>query len=145
MDPATAFQLVCGALQLIEFGVSTAGALRDISKSSNALTPGIEQLDRDAQKLREASRQIASPLQNVAQFPLTHEQTQLRQVAEDCNQSAIELVKQLDELGAGHLPKHKVLGQWWKILRKKGKIAELQARLERGRVLLDTQMLVTLW
>ena len=65
MDPGTAFQLVCGAIQLIDFGISTAKAFHDIYKSKDALASENDRLDQETQKLRAASTQITARLQNV--------------------------------------------------------------------------------
>lgn len=44
MDPATAFQLACGTIQLIEFGIRTTKDLREIWKSTQSLTAEYERL-----------------------------------------------------------------------------------------------------
>ena len=117
MDPATAFQLVCGALQLIEFGVGTAKAFHDIYKSKDALTSENERLGQLAELLRTASSQISSRLQSLAGAQPTQEKRQLRDIAERCERSAKNLLKRLDKLKVtGTLSKRKVPVQWARLL-----------------------------
>ena len=146
MDPATAFQLVCGALQLVEFGVGTAKAFHDIYKSKEALTSENERLDQQTQLLRTVSSQISSRLHGFTQTQPTPEKTQLLDLARRCNQAAKNLLERLNKLKVtGPRSKRKVPVQWAKLLLEKGKIEKDQVQLERCRELLDTQMLVNVW
>ena len=51
MDPATIFQVVCGAIQLIQLGINAAKAFNEIYNSKDALTADSAQLDRDTEAL----------------------------------------------------------------------------------------------
>ena len=146
MDPATTFQVVCGAIQLIELGIGAAKAFHEIYTSKDALTADNARLDRDTEALRIASSQISSQLQVVVSARLSTEHLQLQEVARRCDQAAQDLIRRLDKLKtSGPRSKRRVPLQWVKLLREKGKIQEDREELQRCRKLLDTQMLVTLW
>ena len=147
MDPATAFQLVCGALQLIQFGVDSVKACYEIYQSENAFTSENSQLDMATQKLRTSSSQVSDPLRDSQQVQLqpTPEQRELRRATELCNQKASDLLKRLDSLkptGGVPLPKYKIPMQLAKLKLNKRKIEKDQAQLQQCKELFNTQMLV---
>ena len=123
MDPATAFQVFCGAIQLIQFGIGTTKAFQDIYRSKNALTSEYNQLSHEMTSLRTTSSQISSRLQRLNQAPLTREQAHLHDVAKDCDRLAGDLLKRLDGLKlTGHQRHRDVPLQWLKLMREKGRI-----------------------
>ena len=146
MDPATIFQFVCGALQLIEFGLGTARAFHEISESKDALTLENTRLDHETKLLHTASSQISLRLQGLGSAHLTPEQAHLQQLALKCQQVAQNLLDRLDKVKVvGNRSKRKIPVQWVRLKLEKEKIDKDEAELRRCRELLDTQMLVTLW
>ncbi|KAI9686096.1 MAG: hypothetical protein M1822_004080 [Bathelium mastoideum] len=145
MDPATAFQLACGALQLVDFGIKTVKAFREIYQNKDALTLENEKLDHNTQLLHATTLGITNHLRSLANVQLTPEKLHLQQVTEECTHRAQVL---LDELGklklAGPRRKRDVFGQWTKTTRSRGKIDGMQTQLMRCQKLLDTQMLVNI-
>ena len=146
MDPVTAFSLASNILQIIELGKDTAKAFHDIYKSGSGLTSEAEQSDQQTRSLRTSSSQIQTLLSTSSTANLTPEQAQLHHVARDCEDIARTIVDRFDKLKLTGRPSIcKVLSQWYKFMREKGKIEEDQAQLRRYRELLDTQMLVNIW
>ena len=146
MDPATAFQLTCGVIQLIGFGIKTAKACHEIHKSKNALTLEYENLDRETRLLRTTSTSIIDRLNALPRVHLNPEQGHLLQIAENCSQHAQTLLREIDRLklmGVHH--KRNAPVQWTKSMFRKGKIQDVQAQLAKYQKLLDTQMLSSLW
>lgn len=147
MDPATAFSVVCGVVQLIEFGLFTASKFREIYKSSSALTAEADGLHSETSRLDRATSSLATRLSNIATVDsLTHDQKRLRQIALECNKLSQHLLSRLDKLKiSGPLRKRDVPAQWMKIMRERDNIDKTQGQLNRMKDVLDTQMLVNLW
>ena len=145
MDPVTTVQVVCGAIQLIDFGIGAAKAFHEICNNKDALTADNTRLESETQSLRMASSQVSSQLQGLS-TKLSEEQLQLQKVAQRCEQVANDLITRLDRLKVvGPLSRRRVALQWIKLMREKGAIEKDQEQLQRCRELMDTQMLVNLW
>lgn len=148
MDPATTFQLVSGALHIIEFGVGTAKAFQKIYKSKESLTVEYERLDIETQLLATASSSITTTLRDsgVSATGVSPDQAHIRNVAQECSRLAADLLNRLAQLKlTGPCRKRSVPLQWWKLTREKGKIEKTQSQLGRCQELLNTQALVNLW
>ena len=147
MDPATAFSIACGVVQLIEFGLSTAASFQEIYKSNTALTFEIDNLNSKTTSLDTAISSLSTRLSDTATTKsLSRDQKQLHQVALDCNKLSQDLLDQLDKLKiSGRLRKRDVPAQWLKVTREKAKIERTCGNLSRLKAALDTQMLVNLW
>ena len=146
MDPATAFQLVCGAMQLLQFGFDTVKAFHDIAKSPEALTSDFVHLEYETNALGASCAQISKRLSMLSQAQLSPEQAHLKSVAQDCEQTAVTLKAQIDKLKlTGPHSKLKLPIQWARLMLEKERIKRIQAQLQRCQQRLDTQMHVDLW
>ncbi|KAI9652360.1 MAG: hypothetical protein M1831_006838 [Alyxoria varia] len=145
MDPATAFQVACGVLQLIEFGVDTAKLFQQIYTSKSSLTAETQRIDYETQLLKTTSASVTFRLKSVSKTQLNPKQAHLCQIAEECDDLAQRLLSTLDSLKqTGPQRRRDVPAQWWKFRREKGKIEDIRVQLERRQELLNTQMLAKL-
>ena len=150
MDPATNFQIVCGALQLIQFGIDSAKTCREIYQSGNALPVETGELDILTQRLRTSSSQVSSRLKQAqvqSQSQLSPGQQELCRAADLCYAQAGKLLKRLDSLkinGQPPLPKRRIAKQWAKWTLNKGKIEDDSTRLRQYQELFNTKMLVSI-
>ena len=146
MDPATAFSVACGVIQLIDFGIKTTKAFHEIYGSKNSLTAANEKLDHETQLLDTTSQSVTSRLESLANSQLTPDQIHLKTIAEECKRHCQDLLERLDKLKLkGVHRKRDVPVQWFRLVRHKGDIERIQDQLMRCQKLLDTQMLVSLW
>ena len=148
MDPGTAFQLVCGALQLIEYGVATAKVCYEIHHSASSLSSAYEELDYDTGLLSSATSALKGDLSIVKDknVSLTPDQLRLRRVATECDDLAKDLVNHVDRLKyTKQKRKRNVPKQCLRLARSKSKIEKLQDQLRSRQKILDKEMLIKLW
>lgn len=62
MDPATAFQLACGAIQLVDLGLKATRTCREIHKNGSSLTTKNEQIEHEARQLKKILSELSSKL-----------------------------------------------------------------------------------
>ena len=146
MDPATAFQLACGAVQLIGFGCKTAKAIRQIYKNNSALLDANEQLDKESKQVQTTTISIRQRLGSTPSDQLTEDQRRLQRVVQDCCDLNDELLQKLNGLKVSgtkqkrHIPKILL-----KSMRDKSNIEDIHNRLKSCLFLLNTELLSGIW
>lgn len=148
MDPATAFQLACGAITLVDFGIRTARDLYEIWESSASMTADNVRLEQETLRLEHANTRLKTHLSNVqgVDQKLTLNQRQLKAVVLEIDRLTSELLCRLARLrSTGRRRKRDVPGLYVKSLRERPGIRKIQAQLEKQQKMLDTSMLINLW
>lgn len=148
MDPATAFQLACGAVQLIDFGIKTAKELHEISKSPSGMTRENERLESYITSLQRCNSSLSREWRVIgkSELALTPEQQQLKQVSVELERLSNDLLNKLANLkGRSSHRQLKVLSTYYRTLREKSGIEDISNRIQKQKQLLDTGMLIALW
>lgn len=148
MEAATAFQIACGVVQLIDFSFEALKTYRQISGSASSLSTDNEQIDERTRLISNVASTVKTHLHQLdsSGLSLTDEQQHLRNVAERCTALAMELQNMLDQLkSAPHPSRKKRLLQTWKTFRIRNQIDDLHQRLRSYQQQLDSANLANLW
>ena len=146
MDPATAFSVVCGSLQIVEQGIKAVQVVREIHKSKDGLSEEYDMIASYAEALSTSYSQISAQLQSTNQTGLNTEKAHLKTVAIECGRVAENLGSRLEKLHKTNpRPGYKAVGQWARLQLSKDDIEKDRDRLDKCQKLLDTQLLVNLW
>ena len=144
MEPLTAFSLVCGVIQVVDFSTKTLSKCKEIYQDGSlseyqeleALTKHLAHL-RDKLELPAANPSIVSS----ARF----DERGLLKVAGQCSATADQLVARFHSLKIeGPHKKRQAILKTVKLLLEKGEIQTIQKRLDEYRNVLDTQILINL-
>ena len=147
MDPATAFSVACGVIQILQFGMSTAKTVHEIYKNRSALDSKTASLDNETSRLRGATSTLTTHLENIkaVEHELSKDQKELQSVAYQFQDLSYDLLDRIDALKiSGSKRKRDLPLQWARIAREKDKIEKTRSRLQRLEHVLNTQMLVNL-
>ena len=148
MDPATAFQLCCGVVQLIEVGIKTARNVREIWKNSSSIPVELDVLDKETGHLQRNVHSLEDHLEILKAIDggLDRDQHLLVKTAREGNRLTHDLLTRIDGLKQhGQSRKRDMPSQLLKIQRSKRRIDELSVTLQRKKELLNTSLLVNLW
>ena len=148
MDPATAFQLACGVLQLVEVGIRVSRNTREIWKSGSSIPVELDMLDDDTGRLEKHICSIESQLTTLKAVDgnLARDQQRLLQVAKDISHLTHDLLNRICAIKLhGQSRKRDVPGQLLRVQRSKRKIDEVCVTLQRKQGLLNTSLLIDLW
>ena len=148
MDPATAFQIGCGCVQLIEVGLKTAKELREIYKSSKSLTAETQQLQDETDTLRQTHKELNDYLNLIAvgKVGLTPQQQQLRDIAavlDGLGNQILHILEGLEVSSRGR--KRDLIPTFVRLKKERSNLDKLSDQIQRQQQLLDTAMLVNLW
>ena len=143
MDPLTAFSLVCGVIQVVDFSIKTLAKCKAIYKKGSL---------SEHEELRELTKQLVNvraelhlPEANLSAEILTTPDQTLLDLAGQCSRTADQLVEKLESLKIeGPRKRRQALWNLIKCLCEKGEIQNIQKRLDGYRNTLDTQILVSL-
>ena len=147
MDPATAFQVACGAVQLLEVGLKTIRSLQEIYKSERSLSTANEELFEQASWLQQSYSSTTARLASIEQgsLKLTEDQERLQEAAEGCVQLSHELLQKVESLNiTGVKKKRDVPIAWVKARREKDAISRIGHRLQNYQNKFNTEMLINL-
>ncbi|KAL9107794.1 MAG: hypothetical protein Q9227_007309, partial [Pyrenula ochraceoflavens] len=146
MDPATSFQIFCGAIQLVHFGISTVNSIQRLHNSISGLSSENELLEHETRLLQTSCTQISASLSIRFEGQLTAEQSNLRLLAMECEQTANNILGRVGQLRlTGTQSKWKAAVQHVKTLRQKSKLQQDEAKLRNLQRQLDTRVIVNLW
>ena len=148
MDPATAFQLTCGAIQLIEFGIRTSNTFREIYKHRSSLSTDNERLEEETQRLSELTCALSMKLSQSStnENPLKPDEKRLQQVTQACSEAAAEILEKIANLKpSGKKRRRDIPGLWLKASRERDSIDKAKARLDGLQKQLDSRMLSNVW
>ena len=146
MDPATAFSIACGIVNLIQFGIEVGKEGYEIYGSPSALTARHEHLDRSAHELQGLCGQLQSRLENIAPHQtLTDEDQRIFRTAKECAAAASELHDLLSRLKTyDRRSKRQALTAAFKGRWERGSIEAATRRLGECQSTVDTALLARL-
>lgn len=146
MDPLTAFSLACGVIQVVDFSTKIVVKCREIYK--NGASSDNEEVESMAKHLTELSNELdsANAVVKTGSMPqIYHDDQHLRKLAQQCSETAKELITQLQKLKIQGQPrKRDVFRKAVKVIWKKSAIEDIERRLEQYRRTLDTRILINL-
>ena len=144
MDPATAFQVSCGIVQLVQIGISTVKTFRDIYNSKSKQGSDYERLQSEVEALQNAAAGLGAHFnEQQANVQLADDQKRLQNVCGKSREVAQALIDRLSLLTPDRpLRRRDVPKQWYKLQRESGEIDRLRAQLLSLYEVLNTQILV---
>ena len=148
MDPATAFQLAVGVVQLIDTGIAIGRAFREIYKSNSSLTRHYERLENEILLLNTVNSNLVAEMSSKSAGGdiLDHDEQLLMNMAKESQGDAQQLADYLDGLKSpGRLRKRDVPGQFFKLRRAREAIEDIDRHLRGRKDIMDTQLLTALW
>ena len=146
MDPLTAFSLTCGVIQVIDISTKIVVRCRQIYK--DGATSEHKQIKSMAEHLTGLATDLKLP--STTESPRIahqqyHDDQELLELAEQCSETATELINELQKLGIqGRQRKRDAVRMAVKGAWKKDATESIQKRLESYRRTLDTRILVSL-
>lgn len=146
MDPLTAFVLACGVIQVVDFSTKIVVKCREIYKDgASSENKEIESLAKhliDVYMELDAANAVVKPGPTLQ---LHRDDQDLQNLAQQCSETAKELIAQLQKLKVQGQPrKRDVLRKTVKVVWKKSAIEDIERRLEHYRRTLDTRILINL-
>lgn len=144
MDPLTAFSLVCGVVQVVDFSIKTLSKCKEIyHEGSLSQYQELENLTKHLVEVRE-KLELPAANQSIVRS-ITSDEQGLLEVAGQCSETADQLVEQLQSLKieAPHKRRQAIL-KTVKVLWEKDRIQGIQKRLDDHRNVLNTQILINL-
>ena len=146
MDPITAFSLACGVIQVVDFSTKVVVKCREITK--DGASSENKEIESMAKNLTDLFTDLSSASAVVNHRPmpqLYHDDQDLRKLAQQCSETAKELIAEIQKLSIQGQPrKRDVLRKAVKVVWKKSTIDDIQRRLETYRRTLDTRTLINL-
>lgn len=145
MDPATAFQIACGAIQLVGVGIKITRTFKELAKSGSTLAN--QCIQADTQKLTDQILRTENDLKTARSLRgLSAEDCALQKAVADCLEASGELRDMLDTLSTKN---SKTLGRTmritFRIMRYKSKVEEAQVKLEKRYQKIDSARIASLW
>ena len=147
MDPLTAFSVACGVIQVVDFSTKVVVKCRDIYKTgASSENKEIESMTKHLTDLFTDLGNSTSAVPNPGPMPwLYHDDQDLRKLAQQCSETAKELIAEIRKLSIEGQPrKRDVLRMTVKVIGKKSAIEGIERRLEQYRRTLDTRILINL-
>ena len=146
MDPLTAFSLACGVIQVVDFSTKVVVKCREIYKdgasSENKEIESLAKHLKDVYMELDSANAVVKP---GPMFQLHRDDQDLQKLAQQCSETAKELITQLQKLKIQGQPrKRDVLRRTVKVVWKKSAIEDIERRLEHYRRTLDTRILINL-
>lgn len=146
MDPLTAFSIACGVIQVVDFSTKVVGKCREIYK--DGVSSENKDIESMAKHLTDLSIELdsANPVVKPGPMPQIYNDDQdLRKLAQQCSETAKELITQLQKLKIQGQPrKRDVIRKTVKVIWKKSAIEDIERRLAQYRRTLDTRILINL-
>ena len=142
MDPLTAFSLVCGVIQVVDFSTKTLLKCKELyQEGSLSEYQELEDLTNHLVDVRDKLK-LTNVNQNAG---ILGEDQSLLEVAGQCSKTADHLVEKFRSLKIeGPHQKRQAVLKTVKLLWEKGELRDIQRRLDGYRNVLDTQILINL-
>ena len=135
MDPITAFSLVCGIIQLVDFSSEVMKKCRELYKD------GASSENKDLEEMATHLTSLCTNLDLTTQ----EDMEELLDLGSKCSQTAQELAAALQKLKVdGPQRKRQVFGKAIKAIGMKNALKDIQKRLGDYQKLLDSRILVDL-
>ena len=144
MDPLTAFSLVCGVIQVVDFSIKTLSKCKEIYRGGSlSQYQELEDLTKHLVDVREKLELPAAKKDFVTS--VSSDEQGLLEVAGQCSKTADQLVEQLHSLKTEAPRKRRqAILKTVKVLWEKHRIQDIQKRLDDHRNVLNTQILISL-
>ena len=135
MDPFTAFSLVCGIIELVNFSSEVVKKCRELYRD------GASSENNEVEEMAE----YLTDLRTNLDLQDRDGPDELLDLGSKCSQTAHELIAALQKLKvSGPQRKRQVAGKAFKAIRTRRALDEIQKRLDNYRKLLDGRILVDL-
>ena len=144
MDPVTAFSLVCGVIQVIDFGTKVLVKCRRLHKEGSLEGhKDIEDITEHLVNAREDLDRRGDAHSMGAQ--LSPSDKRLSTIAKDCSAISAELLAKIQSLKiSGNHGRRETLKKVVKTLWEQKEVVALEKKLDSYREALNTQILITL-
>ena len=144
MEPLTAFSLVCGVIQVVDFSTKTLLKCKELyQEGSLSDYQELEDLTSHLVDVRDKLERTTIN-QNAGNLGAAEDQS-LLEVAGQCSMTAEHLVEKFRSLKIeGPHKKRQAVLKTVKSLWEKGELRDIQTRLDGHRNVLDTQILINL-
>ena len=141
MDPATAFSLACGVIQVVDFSIKVLDKCKEIyDNGSLSEHQEIEEMTKHLTDLR-----IDVSLPQSSGITQTQYERELLELNKECSATAEQLVTKLRTLrNDGPHKKRQAIIKTAKALWRKKEIHDMQKRLDGYRSVLYTKILINL-
>lgn len=147
VDPATAFQIGCGAIQLAELCYKGIKTVHEISKNASGLTDVHERIVSETKSIQDSSTSVHDGLAKLisAGSSLSADQKRLEDACKACVAASSDLTTTLDRLRVDKQDKTRArLKKLFGNFAERHKIRELQEKIEKLRKQVDTDLLIVL-
>ena len=146
MDPITAFSLTCGVIQVVDFSTKILSKSQQIYKyGATTENQEIESMTSHLTDLSTGLKLSVTTKSPASTSPLYNDDQELLKLAEQCSETATELIHELQKLGiAGRQRKRDAFRKAFQMIWKKSGIERIQSSLEQYRRTLDTRILINL-
>lgn len=147
MDAVAALSVVCGVIQIVDFGTKVVSKCREIHKTGTSsenrelvsMTTRLQDLSKAIGPYNDQLHHSNLPAQ------LSDDDRDILELARECSGTADELVAELHKLQVQDpIRKRDAVKKTFKILWKKSTIDGIQNRLEKYQKTLDTRILINL-
>lgn len=144
MDPLTAFSLVCGVIQVVDFSIKTLSKCKEVYREGSlSQYQELEDLTKHLVDVRE-KLELPAANKSIERSAASDEQS-LLEVADQCSETADRLVEQLHSLKIEAPRKRRqAILKTVKVLWEKHRIQDIQKRLDDHRNVLNTEILINL-
>ena len=146
MDPLTAFSLACSVIQVVNYSLNVVVKCREIHKDgASSENKEVESMAKQLTDLFIELDSANAVVKPGSMQQIYHDDQDIRNLAQQCSETAKELVTQLQKLKIHGQPrKRDVLRKTVKVIWKKSAIEDIERRLEQYRRTLDTRILINL-
>ena len=144
MEPLTAFSLVCGVIQVVDFSTKTLLKCKELyQEGSLSEYQELEDMTNHLVDVRD-KLQLTIVNQNAGILGVAEDQS-LLEVAGQCSKTADHLVEKFRSLKIeGPHKKRQAVLKTVKLLWEKGELRDIHRRLDGHRNVLDTQILINM-
>ena len=146
MDPLSAFGLACNVIQVVDFSTKVLVRCHELCK--NGVSSEFREIESMVKNLIDLSTELkpsSGVLNPKSISQLYHDDQDLRKLAQQCSETATELIAELQKLSIkSRRRKWDVVRKTVKVFWKKSTIEDTQRRLEQYRRTLDTRVLINL-
>lgn len=144
MDPVTAFGIVTGVFQVLEFGRAATKTCLDIHKQG-ASSENLD-LESSTRQLIYATKRLGNTLHGATagKYVPNDDDTRVQALAKECNDTAEDLLDLLEQLKPRSSARSRRLETFKKgvsTLWQKDEIKRLERRLEKLKSVVDTEIL----
>lgn len=142
MDPLSALGLVSAIVQVIDFSSKLISGAAEVYSSASGTTAGFEDSDRAIRSLRNLTRRLDV---RTTGDPLSSEDRSLLEVKHGCEDLSRDILRLISSTKTqSPTSKRDSFVVSWRAMRRKGKLKQLEGRLDRYRAQAQEYLLATM-